>query len=127
MTTLAEIMTSKVFTTDATASVTEVAEAMVKGRFGSALVMENGWLAGIFTERDVLRVAAAGTDPKASTVGEWMTRDPMTVSADMDPADALQLMASHGFRHLPVVDGKTLLGVVSLRDVLSLRISRSPR
>jgi len=127
MATLAEIMTSSVYTTEATSSIADAAQAMVKGRFGSAMILENGWLAGIFTERDILRAAAAGTDPKVATVGEWMTRDPMTVPPDLDVSDAIQIMAAQGFRHLPVVEGKNLLGVVSLRDVLSTRIARSPR
>lgn len=127
MPTLAEIMTGSVFTTEASTSIAEVAAAMVKGRFGSALVMENGWLAGIFTERDVLRAAASGVDPKSAPVSEWMTRDPLTVSPDMDATEAAQIMAAQGFRHLPVVEGKDLRGIVSLRDVLSTRIARSPR
>ena len=124
---LSDIMTAKVFTTTRDASVTEVAEAMVKGRFGSAIVLKGSWVDGIFTERDVLRAAASGKDLKTVTIGDYMTEDPMTVGPDMDSEDALQLMASNGFRHLPVVDGSNVLGIVSLRDVMSTRIARSPR
>ena len=127
MTKLSEIMTSKVFTTTPDASVTEVAEAMVKGRFGSAIVIHGSWVDGIFTERDVLRAAASGKDLNSVPIGDWMTKDPMTVAPDMDSEEALQLMAANGFRHLPVVDGKAVLGIVSLRDVMSTRIARSPR
>ena len=119
---LSEIMTGQVFNTTPSTTVHEVATGMVKGRFGSAVVMESGWLAGIFTERDVLRVAAAGADVKTATVGEWMTKDPVTATSDMTADEAAQIMASNGFRHLPVVDGRTVLGIVSLRDVLSARI-----
>lgn len=125
MATLRDIMTSKVFTTTADATVTEVAKEMAKGRFGSAVVMDGGWLAGIFTERDVVRAAASGTDPRSAPVSEWMTKDPVTASPDMDSEEAADIMAAQGFRHLPVVVGKDLLGIVSLRDVLSARIRRS--
>jgi CBS domain-containing protein len=124
MTALSEIMTTDVYTTTLDTQLTEVAAAMVKGRFGSAMVLDGGWIAGIVTERDVLRAAAAGADPKSATVGEWMTKDPMTVPADLDAEEAVQIMASNGFRHLPVVDGRELRGIVSLRDVLRLRIAR---
>ena len=127
MTKLKDIMTTEVFTTGPDATVTEVAEAMVRGRFGSAIVIHGSWVDGIFTERDVLRAAASGKDLNALTVGEWMTKDPMTVGPDMESEEALQLMAANGFRHLPVVDGKDVLGIVSLRDVMSTRIARSPR
>ncbi|HYT39715.1 MAG TPA: CBS domain-containing protein, partial [Acidimicrobiia bacterium] len=79
------------------------------------------------TERDALRVAAAGTDPTTASVKDWMTRDPVTVGPDTDSDDAAAIMATEGFRHLPVVDGDSVVGVVSLRDVLSARIRRPAR
>ena len=81
-------------------------------------------LVGIFTERDVLRAAASGADLTSSPVSEWMTRDPVTAALDMDADDAAEIMMGQGFRHLPVVDGTTLLGIVSLRDILRVRIRR---
>lgn len=127
MATLSEIMTEDVATTEPTTSVAEVATAMVKGRFGSVIILEGGWIAGIFTERDVLRAAASGKDLNIESVATWMTRDPQTVEAGMEADEAAGIMASQGFRHLPVVDGKQLLGIVSLRDVLATRIARTPR
>jgi len=96
----------------------------VKQRVGSAVVMDGAWLAGIFTERDVLRAAASGRDLTASTVGEWMTPDPMTAEPEMDAGEAAQVMLSRGFRHLPVMESNRVTGIVSLRDVLSTRIRR---
>ncbi len=124
MATLKEIMTAEVFTTTGDVSVAEVANSMVKGRFGSAVVMDGSWLVGIFTERDVLRAAASGGDLTASPVSEWMTRDPVTAAPDMDASEAAEVMMSQGFRHLPVVEGTTLMGMVSLRDILRVRIRR---
>jgi CBS domain-containing protein len=124
MATLNEIMTREVFTTTGDVSVADVANSMVKGRFGSAVVMEGSWLVGIFTERDVLRAAASGSDLSSSPVSEWMTRDPVTAAPDENADDAAETMMAQGFRHLPVVDGKTVLGIVSLRDILRVRIRR---
>ena len=121
---LKEIMTGQVFTTTSDTPVAEVASSMLKGRFGSAVVMEGSWLSGIFTERDVLRAAASGSDLTSSPVSEWMTSDPVTADADMDADEATEVMMSRGFRHLPVVEGKTLIGIVSLRDILRTRIRR---
>jgi CBS domain-containing protein len=124
MATLNEIMTRDVFTTTGDVSVAEVANSMVKGRFGSAVIMEGSWLVGIFTERDVLRAAASGSDLTSSPVSEWMTRDPVTAGPDVNADDAAETMMAQGFRHLPVVEGTTVLGIVSLRDILRVRIRR---
>lgn len=124
---LSEIMSGNVASTEPETSVADAAKMMVQGRFGSVIVMESSWVSGIFTERDVLRAAATGTDLTSSSVGQWMTKDPMTVNKEMESEEAAQIMASQGFRHLPVVDGKDVIGIVSLRDVLSTRIARAPR
>ena len=127
MTRLGDIISGKVFSVPPTATVAEAAETMVKGRVGSAVVVDGPWLLGIFTERDALRVAAAGVDPTSTGVKDWMTREPVTVGPDTDSDDAAAIMATEGFRHLPVVDGDSVVGVVSLRDVLSARIRRPAR
>lgn len=119
-----EIMSENVFTVPAETPVSEVAQALVKGRFGSAVVMQGAWLAGIFTERDALRVLAQGTDPTVSAVSEWMTRDPVSVGPDATVEEVTERMAAGGFRHVPVVDGNDVVGIVSLRDVMSTRIGR---
>ena len=124
MPTLAEIMTKEPFSVEPTATVSQVAAAMDKGRVGSAMVMDGSWLSGIFTERDVLRAAGSGKDLNAARVSDWMTPDPVTAEAGMEAEDAAQIMMSRGFRHLPVVDGSTVIGIVSLRDVLSTRVRR---
>ena len=127
MTRLGDLISGKVFSVAPTATVAEAAETMVKGRVGSAVVVDGPWLLGIFTERDALRAAAAGVDPTAAGVKDWMTKDPVTVEPDTDSDDAAAIMATEGFRHLPVVEGDSVVGVVSLRDVLSARIRRPAR
>lgn len=121
---LGDVMSGKVFSVPPSQPVTEVAGAMVQSRVGSAVVIDGPWLVGIFTERDALRALASGADLREVRVEEWMTREPVTVGADTDTEEAAGVMATHGFRHLPVVDGDTVIGVVSLRDLLSARIRR---
>ena len=127
MPSLGEIMVKDVYSTTGDTPVLAAAQAMVKGRFGSAVILEGGWLAGIFTERDVLRAAASGKDLSATPVSEWMTKDPQTATSDMESEEAAQIMAANGFRHLPVMDGNNVLGIVSLRDVMGARIGRAVR
>jgi CBS domain-containing protein len=86
--------------------------------------MQGSFLVGILTERDVLKAAASGADLSASGVSEWMTPDPQTATPGTSAEDAAQIMLLNGFRHLPVVDGRTVCGVVSLRDLFAARIRR---
>ena len=122
---LGDIMHTSAFAAAPDTSVADVAKSMVKGRFGSALVTRGEVLIGIFTERDVLRAAAAGTDLTTSPLSAWMTKDPETATPDVDSEAAAQMMLSGGFRHLPVVDGNRVIGIVSLRDVLATRVRRA--
>ena len=121
---LQDIMTTEVLTTSAERSVAEVTSMMVKARVGSAVVMEGAWLAGILTERDVLRAAASGSDLTNAPVSQWMTRNPTTATSEMTVGEAADVMLTNGFRHLPVVEGRELKGVVSIRDVLASGIRR---
>jgi CBS domain-containing protein len=121
---LRDIMTTEVLTTPVERPVAEVTSTMVKGRVGSAVVMRGSWLVGILTERDVLRAAASGSDLTKSPVSEWMTGDPITATPDTTAGEAAEMMLANGFRHLPVVEGRKLRGVVSIRDVLASEIRR---
>jgi CBS domain-containing protein len=127
MVALAEIMTPDVFTAAPEAYLADVAAAMVRGGFGSTVVMQGPLLVGILTERDVLRAAASGQDLSGSPVARWMTRDPTTAERDLDSERAAEVMLTGGFRHLPIVDGMAVVGIVSLRDLLSARVRRRPR
>jgi CBS domain-containing protein len=123
---LRDLMTTCVSTTTPEASVSAAAAGMVKAHVGSAVVMQGSFLAGILTERDVLRAAASGEDLSVSTVADWMTPDPQSASPGTPVAEAAQIMLLNGFRHLPVVEGRTVCGVVSLRDLFAARIRRPP-
>ena len=120
LTTVREVMTRTLVTVDSSITVTEAAHAMSAGRAGSALVLQEGSLIGIFTERDILRALAAhpmADAARTSSVSKWMTRDPLTVGPDTSVGEALDRMLSGGFRHLPVMEGDTVVGVVSMRDL----------
>ena len=121
---LRDLMTTPVAATTPEASVAAAAADMVGAGVGSAVVMQGSFLVGILTERDVLKAAASGADLSASGVSEWMTPDPQTATPGTSAEDAAQLMLLNGFRHLPVVDGRTVCGVVSLRDLFAARIRR---
>ena len=121
---VADLMTTRVVATSPDEPVADAAAAMVRQKVGSALIIQGRLLAGILTERDVLRAAASGSDLTYSPVSAWMTKDPEPASPDTTVEDALQLMLLHGFRHLPVLEGREVRGVVSLRDLAAARITR---
>jgi CBS domain-containing protein len=124
VTVLRDLMSTQVALTAPDTSVAEAAASMVKANVGSAIVMQGRFLAGILTERDVLRSAAAGEDLRVSRVSDWMTRDPQSAGPDTSVEEAAEIMLKNGFRHLPVVEGRTVCGVVSLRDLFATRIRR---
>jgi CBS domain-containing protein len=100
-------------------SVRDAACLMRDGNVGAILVVDEGRLVGIFTERDALvRVIASGRDPAAVQLREVMTRDPTTVTPDETFGYALLVMYDKGFRHLPVVEHGRPIGVVSARHAL---------
>ncbi len=124
MVAISEVMTDNVVTLPPDSTVGDAARVMVRGGFGSVVVVQGRLLLGILTERDVLRAAADEDDLRASRVDLWMTPDPDTALPDLDTEEAAALMLSRGYRHLPVEADGELLGMVSLRDVLSARIAQ---
>ena len=125
MATIGDVMTKDVVTLSSDSTVTDAAQVMVRGGFGSVVVVHGRMLLGILTERDVLRAAASEDDLRSASVERWMTPDPDTSEPDLDTEEAAGLMLSRGYRHLPVVVDGDLVGMVRLRDVLSARIARS--
>jgi CBS domain-containing protein len=122
--TIRDLMTTRLVSASPDDPVAEAAAAMIRQKVGSALIMQGPFLAGILTERDVLRAAASGSDLTNSPVSAWMTMDPESASPDTTVEDATQLMLLHGFRHLPVMEGRRVSGVVSLRYLAAARIRR---
>jgi len=104
---------------EANQTVLDVAKAMVARNIGAVPVLRDGSLVGIFSERDLMkRVVAEGRDPRTTRLEEVMTADPLTVTPQEEPQACMLLMRQHGFRHLPVCEGKRLRGLISLRDLL---------
>jgi CBS domain-containing protein len=95
----------------------EVAQRMVDRDVGAVLVMEGDSLVGILTERDVLRAVAAGLQDD-TVVSDWMTRDPDTMSPDDTTQHAAVLMIHGGFRHMPLMEGDEVVGMLSIRDLM---------
>jgi CBS domain-containing protein len=100
-------------------SLSEVAQRMVDRDVGAVLVMEDGKLSGILTERDVLRAVAAGIEDQ-TVVADWMTRDPETMGPDDTTQQAAVLMIHGGFRHLPLMEGSDVVGMLSIRDLMRI-------
>ena len=117
-------MTGEVVTLGPDSTISEAAGVMVSGGFGSVVVVLGRMLLGILTERDVLRAAAEVSDLSAVSVEQWMTPDPDTAEPGLDTEEAAAEMLSRGYRHLPIVADGEMVGMVSLRDVLSARIGR---
>jgi CBS domain-containing protein len=124
MATLKDLMNTSVVTVSPDTTVTEAAAGMVRARVGSVVVLQGSFLAGILTERDVLRAAASGEDLSVSLVSAWMSPDPQAASLDMPAEEAAQIMLLNGFRHLPVLNGREVCGVVSIRDLFAAKIRR---
>lgn len=117
------IKNQNVATLPSTATVREAAKAMAKRRIGAILVIEDGVLAGIFTERDGLfRVLAEGLDPETTPLSAVMTRTMMTIAPDKPLINALHLMHEYGFRHMPVVVKSVPVGMLSVRDALDFEL-----
>ena len=132
MTTLRDLLKDrKVYSIEATSTVLEAARFMMEHNIGALPVLRNGELAGIFSERDIMnRVVAVGRTPGTTIVSEVMTANPRAVAADESIDECLFIMREFGFRHLPIVDGKELRGLVSLRDILlrqAVEMSRQPQ
>lgn len=121
-----DVMTQATVTESASDSLRSAAEHMWRQQTGSLLITEGGRLAGIITERDVLRAVALGADPDRCTVDEAMTAEVFTVPPDMPLQEAAREMATRWIRHLPVVDNGRLLGVVSMRDVTGIFAALAP-
>jgi citrate synthase len=125
--TVADVMTTTVLTADPSDTLADTCGRMlerVAGKVGSAVVVDGERPIGIFTERDLVRAAAAGVDLAAAKVSEWMTPDPDTVPPTMDLNAAYISLAEHGYRHFPVTEDGKLVGIISMRDMLRIAYVR---
>jgi CBS domain-containing protein len=118
--TLRDFMSSgDVLTVDPGINLTEAARSMRDRNVGAAVVVDDsGHIAGIFTERDLLRAVADGVALGGAPVSSHMTSNPVTLPSDHSPSEAARIMDERKFRHIPVVDDGELVGIVSIRDLV---------
>lgn len=126
--TIAAILDGKgheVVTIDAGASLADAVALLTERRIGAVPVLRDGQVVGVFSERDVIRAIAANrASALDGSVGDAMTAPAVTVAPDSTVLAALSLMTRRRFRHLPVLDGDTLVGFVSIGDLVKYRIDR---
>ena len=123
--TVGDIMTRPVLTAVSSDTVAEAAARMHERRVGSVVVVDGTRPVGILTERDLVRFAAGAADARTALVGEHMSPDPDTVEQSEEVIDAFRRLAAHGYRHIPVVAGGELIGILSMRDLV-MKLSRGP-
>jgi CBS domain-containing protein len=118
---VADLMSRDVLSVAPDATLPAAAAEMSGRRVGAVLVLEEGRLVGILTERDVLRAVAERRE-EGSTVADWMTGNPETIEPSESTDTAATLMIHGGFRHLPVVEEKNVIGIVSIRDLMRIAL-----
>jgi CBS domain-containing protein len=127
MTTIAERMSRQLLATAPDATLGEAAEKMAARNVGSIVVLDGERLVGILTERDLLR-AFARAIPRETAVRECMTPNPETCDGSATLEHAAVLMLHGGFRHLPIVEGERVVGMLSLRDLVATQVAdHAPR
>ena len=113
-----DVMTSNPTTCEPTATLVDAAKVMAREDVGPVPIVEGGKLVGLLTDRDIIiRAVAEGRDVTSTTVRDVASKDLVTVTADEDLDRALQLMAQHQVRRIPVVEGDRVVGIVSQADV----------
>lgn len=107
-----------------TATAREIAEIMASQRIGSVLVLaDDGTVAGIVSERDVVKAVATGPERLAEArAADMMTRDVIAATPETSVDEAMELMDRGYFRHLPVIENGRLVGIISIRDLVKYRI-----
>ena len=118
------VMRTKLVTARPDESAADAIRRMLQSGIGSVIVIEEHVPIGMFTERDVLRLAGEGADFDSTPVGRVMTPRPLTIGSGDNILDAAQLMAARKLRHLPVVEDGNLIGIVSMRDVFGYLAER---
>jgi CBS domain-containing protein len=122
---IAELSHGEVVTADLADMLNQAASRMRYADVSALPVVENGCLVGILTERDLTRAAAEGVDPRTHTVAAFMSLGPVVVEPDDDAEEIADRMLQLGIRHLPVMEGQELVGIVSMRDLLRFEVLHS--
>ncbi|MEO7555251.1 MAG: CBS domain-containing protein, partial [Acidimicrobiales bacterium] len=118
--TVADVMSAPPVTAAPSETLAEAAARMHEHGVGSVVVIDDGRPIGILTERDLIRFGAVGSDWAGTKVSEWMTAEPHCVGPELGLQEAFAELSARGYRHLPVLDGGELVGLVSMRDLLKV-------
>jgi CBS domain-containing protein len=121
---IADLMSRELLRASPDESISEAAQHMVARGVGAVLVMDGERLQGILTERDILKAVAMGLTESAR-VRDWMTTSPETIEASDETGHAAALMIHGGFRHLPVLEGGAVAGIISIRDLMRVALDDS--
>jgi CBS domain-containing protein len=122
---LIEGRSPEIISCDSNATVREAIALLAEQKIGALPVMENGQVAGIFSERDVVsRFHRQGVDMLDSRIAQVMTAPAVTVTPETEVLAALALMTKRRIRHLPVMQGDVMVGFVSIGDLVKYRIER---
>ncbi|MFO7572119.1 MAG: CBS domain-containing protein [Gaiellaceae bacterium] len=121
---VADHMARDLLTVVAEATLGEAAQRMVERGVGAVVVLDGEHVAAILTERDVMKAVATGAEGRW-LVADWMTRHPDTIEPTDTMDHAASLMIHGGYRHLPVVDERRVVGIVSIRDVMRVSLDDS--
>ena len=123
---LADVMATSVMSVSPDTTVADAARRMIERDTGVSVVLEDGELVGVISERDMLRIVAEAREGD-TPVGERMTRHVLTGTPSTTLPEALAIMVQGHFRHLPVVDGGRVVGIVSMRDLMAWTSQRLQR
>jgi len=115
---VSDLQQHELFTAQADECLEVAADRMNWHQVGALPVLEGQHLVGIITERDLTAALAGGADPVPTPVSDYMTQAPEVLGPDSEFADAARVMLELGVRHLPIMGGGRLVGVLSMRDVL---------
>lgn len=123
MATVAHLMSTELVSVESGDTLAEAASVMSRRQVGSVLILTGGGLAGILTERDIVRAVSHDVSAPNDPVAHWMTRSPTCVSKTDSVESALELMQTGHFRHLPVLEGGRPVGMLSMRDLVKAGVS----
>jgi CBS domain-containing protein len=123
---LLAIKGTRVTAVSPTNTVLDAAHIMNEAAIGGVIVTLDGRLVGIFTERDIMRrVVAAGRDPATTPISEVMTGECLTIDAEMKVAECRAMMSARRIRHLPVMSGDTVAGLITAGDIMAFEVRRA--
>jgi CBS domain-containing protein len=120
LTTVATAMSTTLVTMSSASSLAEAASVMSQKRVGSVLILDGEQLAGILTERDIVRAISHDIGAPRDEIAHWMSAAPKTVSPASTLEEARDLMDRSHIRHLPVTEGTRLVGMLSMRDLIKV-------